>query len=87
MHSGHIKVKTVSLNFKRVVGWTVVAFTLLGCSLSLAAEQSGTLSKKELKNLAASRNPADQQDLPSTTRIRRTALRLNQRTLPRKQSF
>jgi hypothetical protein len=31
--------------------------------LSVAAETSGTLSKKELKNLAASRNPADQQKL------------------------
>jgi hypothetical protein len=56
-------VKTVSLNFKRVVGGTVVAFTLLGCGLSVAAEKSGTLSQKELKNLAGSRNPADQQKL------------------------
>src|SRR5882724_10419503 len=63
MYSGHIKVKTASLKFKRVVGWTVAAFTLLGCSSSVAAEQSGTLTKKELKNLSASRNPADQQRL------------------------
>jgi hypothetical protein len=55
--------KTASLNFKRAVGWTVVAFTLLGSSLSVAAEKSGTLSMKELKNLAASGNPADQQKL------------------------
>ena len=52
-----------SLNFKRIAGWTVIAFILLGSSLSVAAERSGTLSKKELKNLAASRNPADQQKL------------------------
>jgi hypothetical protein len=45
------------------IGWTVVAFTLLGCSLSVAAKKPGTLSKKELKNLAASKNPADQQQL------------------------
>jgi len=31
--------------------------------LSVAAERSGMLSKKELKNLAASRHPADQQTL------------------------
>jgi hypothetical protein len=55
--------KTASPTFKRLVGWTVVAFTLLGCSLSVAAEKSGALSKKEVKNLAASRNPADQQTL------------------------
>ena len=55
--------KTASPTFKRLVGWTVVAFTLLGCSLSVAAEKSGTLSRKELKNLAASKNPADQQQL------------------------
>jgi hypothetical protein len=36
---------------------------MLGCSLSVAAERSATLSKKELKSLAASRNPADQQTL------------------------
>jgi len=63
MYSEHIKMKTASLTFKRVVGWTVVAFALLGCSLSVAAEKAGTLSKKELKNLAASSNPADQQTL------------------------
>jgi hypothetical protein len=63
MHSEHIKVKTTSFNFKRVVGWTVVVFTLLGGSLSFAAEKSGALSKKELKNLTASGNPADQQTL------------------------
>ena len=55
--------KTARRNFRRVVGWTVAAFTLLGCSLSVAADKSGTLSKKELYNLAASRNPADQQTL------------------------
>ena len=55
--------KTASLKFKRVVGWTIVAFTVLGCSLSVAAKKPGTLSKKELKNLAASKNPADQQQL------------------------
>jgi hypothetical protein len=63
MYSEHIKVKTASLNFKRVVGWTVVAFMLLVCSLSVAAEKSRTLSKKKLNNLAASRNSADQQTL------------------------
>jgi hypothetical protein len=63
MYSEHIKMKTSSLNFKRAAGWTVVAFTLLGCSLSVAAEESGTLSRKELKNLAASKDPADQQQL------------------------
>jgi hypothetical protein len=63
MYSEHIKMKTSSLNFKRAVGWTVVAFTLLGCSLSVAAKKPGTLSKKELKNLAAGKNPADQQQL------------------------
>jgi hypothetical protein len=63
MYSEHIKMKTSSLSFKRAAGWTVVAFTLLGCSLSVAAEKSGTLSRKELKNLAASKNPADQQQL------------------------
>jgi len=63
MCSEHIKTKIASLTFKRVVGWTVVAFALLGCSLSVAAEKAGTLSKKELKNLAASSNPADQQTL------------------------
>jgi hypothetical protein len=63
MYSEHIKMKTASLEFKRVVGWTVVAFALLGCSLSVAAEKSETLSKKEVKNLAASSNPADQQTL------------------------
>ena len=63
MYSEHIKVKTASLNFKRVVGRMVVAFTLLACSLSTAAEKSGALSKKELKNLAASQSPADQQRL------------------------
>jgi hypothetical protein len=55
--------KTSSLNFKRLVRWTILAFTLLGCNLSFAAEKSGTLNKKELKNLAASRNPVDQQTL------------------------
>jgi hypothetical protein len=63
MYSEHIKVKTASLKFKRAVGWMVVAFTLLGCSLSAAAEKSGTLTKKDLKNLAASQSPADQQKL------------------------
>jgi hypothetical protein len=62
MYSEHIKVKTTSLNFKRLVG-TVVSFTLLACSLSVAAEKAETLSKKDLKNLAASGNPADQQKL------------------------
>jgi hypothetical protein len=52
-----------SLSFKRVVGWTVVALAVLGCGLSAAAEKSGTLNKKELKSLAESRNPADQQTL------------------------
>ena len=55
--------KTASLSVKRVVGWTIVAFTVLGCSLSVAAERSGTLSKKELNNLAASKNPGDQQTI------------------------
>jgi hypothetical protein len=60
---GAHQVNIASLDFKRVVGWTLVTFTLLGCTMSVAAEKSGTLSKKELTNLAASRNPVDQQTL------------------------
>ena len=37
---------------KRVVGWTVVAFALLGCSLSVAAEKSGTTKSEEFAKQA-----------------------------------
>lgn len=61
---GRGKMKDIYRNFDRIAILAVVAITLLACASTAAAENSATLSKKELKTLlATAKTPADQQKL------------------------
>ena len=54
---------TINLKIKSAIRTTVMGMLVAGCAISAMANDSRNLNKKELKELAASQSPDDQQKL------------------------